>query len=189
MTNSEFLKWVLDKSIKHGITIVFSPISEDNYFEHNSQKFKNKAEININTKDGDLIGNLVHEWCHAEQWIENSPLYWNIAKYSLLDDPKNWDKFSKKELKDILAMYRDAELDCEKRAIQHIKEKELDIDLVKYIKHANALIYHYNMMLQYGWNAPSPLNFDEIIDKMPTDFNRKYIQTPTWLSQLYKKYY
>lgn len=187
MTRPEFIKYIIDHCTKHKIKLSLSPEKSDctGYFTHNPKEIY----VYTNRKEEDWVSDCLHEYCHSLQFTEDLPLYWEVSKFSLLDDPDNWNKYSKKDLKYMLSLSRDLELDCEKRAIGFAKQNRLEINLESYIKQANAVLYHYNMMLDLGWNSHSPCCFDEIVDSMPNNLNRSYKQTPSWLKKLYKKYY
>ena len=96
MTNAEFVKYVLDFCIKNKIELKFSSQNEDctGFFDH---KGKPVLYVFVKRKEVEWISDLLHEMCHAEQWISNHELYWESAKYTLIDDTKSWVKYSKND--------------------------------------------------------------------------------------------
>ena len=188
MTNAEFIKYVIDFCVKNKVVIRFSPYYKEDctgYFDHRIPEIY----VYFKRNEEDWFADFLHEFCHAEQWLSNYQLYWESNKYNLLDDTKNRNKYSTADLKHMLSVYRDVEADCERRAILYIKKFKLSIDAIQYAKKANACIYHYNMLLYYGWNVPSPDSYEEIVNAMPSKIKKSYKNTPTWLKKMYTKYY
>ena len=80
-------------------------------------------------------------------------------------------------IKKHLATCRNLELDNEKRAVKIIKKFDLDIDIDRYIKKANAYVLFYNRLLATRkWATPknSPYSNQRIIEKMPRYFMKDY---------------
>ena len=92
-------------------------------------------------------------------------------------------------MKKYIRELRNCELDCEKRAVKLMKEYNLPIDIKKYIKQANAYVYFYNTMIDTRkWYKKSPCIVKEILDIMPTKFERSYKSLPNKYLRLVKKY-
>ena len=119
------------------------------------------------------FGVLVHEYCHFIQWRDNSRL-WNrfcdhdITYSQIILKPQKY----KKELEALMEL----EINCEKCATNIIKNNKL-FDHKKYVQSANAIIYKYAFLYNYG--------------KWPND-NRKYKKVQDYCStkilKSYKEY-
>jgi hypothetical protein len=128
----------------------------------------------------DSIEILAHEYCHLTQWVENIPL-WKQSEYStfIID---NWLQGKRaNNIKKQMGLARDLELDNEKRTVKLLKRFELDVDLKRYVKKANAYVYFYNRMLKTRkWCTPenSPYTNEKLIENMPSRFKSDYSVTP-----------
>jgi hypothetical protein len=119
------------------------------------------------------FGVLLHEYCHFIQWRDNSRL-WNrfcdhdITYSQIILKPQKY----KKELEALMEL----EINCEKCATNMIKNNKL-FDHKKYAQSANAIIYKYAFLYNYG--------------KWPND-NRKYKKVQDYCStnilKSYKEY-
>jgi hypothetical protein len=128
----------------------------------------------------DSLEILAHEFGHFTQWIEQIDL-WKAVNTSmpLVDDWLSGEEVP--NIKKHLAVCRDLELDNEKRAVKIIKKFDLDIDIDRYIKKANAYIFFYTRLLATRkWCTPknSPYSNNKIIEVMPTYFRRDYSIIP-----------
>ena len=63
---------------------------------------------------------------------------------------------------------QDFELECETMSIHTILENDLSVNVVDYIKQANAYIYFYNLVRdERKWCKYAPYTVNEILDMMP----------------------
>lgn len=93
---------------------------------------------------------LVHEYCHMLQWATNCRCW---RKHC--DD---YDKFmqwkqgalhcSKRKLQQYAGSVIALEHDCERRAVQCIKQYDLNVDLNYYISTANVYLYSFHRVMQ-----------------------------------------
>ena len=131
---------------------------------------------------------LVHESCHMDQWIEQSP-YWtngHISNVEVCDIMNLWIdreiELSPTQITNILTKTRDIELDAERRTVDKFVKYGVDINVEEYVQRANAYIYSYNFFAKFrAWNDPDKLSahlLDSIWTKMPTHFNNDYTETP-----------
>ena len=124
----------------------------------------------------DSLEILAHEFGHFTQWIEQIDL-WKAVNTSmpLVDDWLNGKDVP--NIKKQLAICRDLELDNEKRAVKIIKKFNLDIDIERYIKKANAYIFFYTRLLATRkWCTPknSPYTNKKVIESMSGKFDMEY---------------
>jgi hypothetical protein len=101
------------------------------------------------------FGILIHEYSHFLQWRDDTKIWNRFCDYDitynhLLSKPQKYKK-------ELLALM-DLELDCEKRAINIIKNNNL-FDHKQYAQSANGILYKYAFLYNYH--------------KWPDD-NRKY---------------
>jgi hypothetical protein len=141
------------------------------YMDSNDNPIIKVAKGNL--AEDDWFGVLIHEYCHFIQWRDDTPLWnrfcdYDITYSQIILKPEKY----KKEL----AALMELEIDCEKSAARIIKNNEL-FDHKKYSQSANAIIYKYAFLYQYG--------------KWPND-NRKYQKVqefcPKRILKSYKEY-
>jgi len=137
----------------------------------------------------DSLEILAHEFGHFTQWRENI----DIWKKSMVSMPLVDEWLGGKEVHNIkkhLGVCRDLELDNEKRAVRIIKKFDLDIDIDRYIKKANAYVFFYNRLLATRkWATPknSPYNNQRIIEKMPRYFMKDYSVLPKRIETVFEQ--
>lgn len=121
---------------------------------------------------------LVHESCHMDQWLSDSP-YWINAKvlgieaislielwvqgYIELTEEKKWH---------YIRLARNLELDCERRAVSKIKKLNLPLDVTWYTQRANAYVLYYNAIgYTRKWFKPGKAPYDrpEIYTTLPKE--------------------
>lgn len=135
----------------------------------------------------DAIEILVHEYCHLTQWVEQIPI-WKECEKSL---PKffGWLQGDKvRNVKKHMENCRELELDNEKRSVSIIKKFNLDIDISKYIKKANAYVYFYTYMLtirRWCKKKNSPYSNVALIESMPNYFVKDYSIIPKKIERVF----
>lgn len=131
------------------------------------------------------FGILLHEYCHFLQWR---------------DDTKEWNKFCdyditysqiilkpqkyKKELESLMEL----EINCEKCATNIIKNNNL-FNYKKYAQSANAIIYKYAFLYNYGKWPDDNRKYKKVQDFCPTKIlksYKEYLKIPTKISDYYK---
>ena len=133
----------------------------------------------------------IHEFCHFRQWKEKSVLWdkYDDTFFEWVDDRENFQLSEvKKSLKSIISL----ELDCEKRAVQMIKDRELPLDTDDYIKGANAYLLSYFISYeQMGWYASAPYEDKKVLDVVPDKFLKvkDYMKYNSTYHEKIKKHY
>lgn len=110
---------------------------------------------------------LVHETCHMDQYLEQSRYFTPELDdaYEQLND--FFDGKVVENIEESVDKIVMMEADCERRAIKKIQEFNLPIDITTYAKKANAYLYGYRFMVQYGkWFDSSPYTIDSIVEEM-----------------------
>jgi hypothetical protein len=127
----------------------------------------------------DWLKIMLHEYGHATQWAEQTPL-WNICKKT-----GSWiDWLEGKSVRDIqkaIETSRDLEADCERRTVRLIRELELDIDIEAYSRAANAYVHFYNFMLIHRkWFAKdkAPYKVPEVMAAANPAMDADFTKTP-----------
>lgn len=107
-------------------------------------------ELAISIKDSEWLSVLVHEYCHFLQHIENDStiLALEYGDENHLSDVWDWldgkfEFFSKQDKNMAFNKVIQMELNCERRAVEKIKEYKLPIDLDDYISSAHIYLYYY----------------------------------------------
>ena len=196
MTDKEirFVKWVKKQCRMYGVKCslrnvkylrLSGNIKCSGYFDDTTDK---KPTLVVSMNRPDWLEILVHEYCHLTQWVEQVPI-WKKAEVSL---GKVWEWLDGKNCRSIekhIAVARDLELDNEKRAVKIIKKFELKVDLVHYVKKANAYVQFYNWMLvTRKWSKPknSPYKNKNLVNAMSNKFNMKYEYLTPKLEKIFR---
>ena len=126
---------------------------------------------------------LTHESSHMDQHIEEAEV-WNNTSVGYLDTQGLIDSWLDHhiELTDKhLTTYVDkliaCELDCEKRAVAKMKKYKLPIDIKKYIKNCNTVLYMYEVIkITRAWTKPGKgvSSKPELMTLIPDIFQKTY---------------
>lgn len=100
--------------------------------------------------EADWLAILVHEGCHMQQWIENSPAWIQNTMpdgREAVDWLEDWCsgniELSSADLSMAISKAKEVELDCEKRVVEKIKKYRLNLDIPTQIQKANAYVQFY----------------------------------------------
>ena len=144
--SKRFISHVIRTCIKNRIKFITIPdVNEMVLGGFND--FERTLEITESPSEN-VLGILVHEYCHMMQWIEKSPLY--FATYRGLDPTTvvtNWlegIEYSERTLDACFLLCKKLEFDCDIRALEQIKKWDLPIDEDRYIKCAIGYSYYYD---------------------------------------------
>lgn len=160
------------------------------YFDENSRTLA----VGIKKPQKFWVRVLVHEFSHFLQWIEDSPIWlesvdvWdNVNLWSWLDGK---EEHSKEEIREAVDIIQLLEQDCDKRAVELIKEFKLPIDLDEYIRCSNAYVLFYNIVERdRTWYKFPVYEKSEIVKNLPNKFISKseYRRLPKWYYDIVKK--
>lgn len=94
---------------------------------------------------------LIHESCHADQWIENDPTWLQSDKLINIDNWLEGQDLTDGVLNESISSAIEIELNCEKRTVEKIKKYNLDsiIDIDTYIQKANSYLFFYLYVKKY----------------------------------------
>jgi hypothetical protein len=186
----DFIKYVKSECKKHGIKCdlrrtkyvrLSGNIKCSGYFD------EDEPALVCSMNRPDSLEILVHEFGHFTQWLEQIDLW----KKCMVSMPLVDEWLGGKDIPNIkkhLGTSRDLELDNEKRAVKLIKKFDLDIDIERYIKKANAYVMFYNRMLATRkWATPnnSPYKNKRLIEAMPAHFRMNYKTIPKRLEKIF----
>ncbi len=138
---------------------------------------------------------LIHESCHLDQFLENSPNWINqeimaVDANALLD---LWlyrhIEMTDKQIQKVIKKIIDCERDCDIRAIEKIKKYGLDdvIDLKIYTQKANAYhLSYYAVRKLRKWNKPlrGAYQVEEVRKMFGTTINHGYTLTKSQLLKM-----
>jgi hypothetical protein len=81
-----------------------------------------------------------------------------------------------RELKEVITVTRNLELDCEKRVIKLVEKNGLNfINVKEYIQSANTYIGFYTILADTRkWYLKAPYEINEVISSMPNKFLSNY---------------
>lgn len=113
---------------------------------------------------------FIHETCHMDQWLENSPLWLTSKDFALLDNWLEGKEYPIKEIIEFIHKVILVEADCERRTIEKIKKYNLPIDTKYYAQRANAYLYYYQWLVANRLlYKTAPYEVPEIIGFMPEE--------------------
>lgn len=149
---------------------------------------EDEKKICVALKTKDFLGILAHEYSHFCQYVEDKEWYEYYSDSYL----KMFEWLEGKRIKNIdfhLGNCLELELDCEKRAVEHIKKFNLGINIEDYIQRANAYMYFWRYLKHSRrWCSPynTPSNNEQIVRVMPTRFLKEYILSDK-IKELFEK--
>ena len=151
--------------------------------------------VNSNDKISDWLPIFVHESCHKDQYLEDTDI-WNKKignEYDALEIFDMWlehhVELEQQQLKSVLDIIVQVELDCELRSVEKIQKYNLDININEYIQKANSYIWYYHAVAhtrKYS-DLDSPYVNSKVWNKMPLDFSKNYSKISSKLLKLYLK--
>lgn len=138
LTKKDFLYDLITQCLENDVELKF--LKPDN-IEGASGSFigeEDECELCCILDKDNWLEILVHESCHMDQYLEESPLWFHdLHEFNI------WEvnKFIESDIK--LRAFKavtELEIDCDKRSLKKIKKYNLDIDIPKYIQKSNC--YH-----------------------------------------------
>lgn len=119
---------------------------------------------------------LIHEYCHMTQWLDEMPL-WNESAESIELVDKWLGGEDVENIGKHVRISKDLELDNEKRAVQIMKDWDLEIDIEDYIRKSNAYVLFYLYLEKSRkWSVPgnSPYTNKRVLELMSSKFDMNY---------------
>ena len=145
------------------------------FFEGDEDEKANIAIAKDNPRT-DWLGCLCHELGHMFQWLEGDLTYVALDfsgadANGIFDDDEESEENRHKAMMLVLAN----ELDAERRAVDLIIKWDLPINIERYTKQSNAILYYHHIALETGkWAEKKTLNTHRILEKMPSTFDNDY---------------
>lgn len=177
---------------RHGIRLVFSP---DFYIENEGVKCagwfdEESLQVATGKPIEEWLPIFVHESCHKDQFLEQSPLWTHQvddALFILNDWIDHKIELEAPELNKIITLIQNLELDCEVRTVRKIVDNKLPIDVELYIKKANAYIwYHRTFPFLRKW-VMGVYNNENVLKLMPNHFNNDFTVMPEGFLNVVRK--
>lgn len=196
MTKDEVVYEITKRAWALGVSILLSPDSHV-YAEKNvpcSGYFDSEAtppQIVVATGqcEDKWLGILVHEYCHAEQWVEQCNAWVDADKAG--DWHVVFDGKPVRDLKKKAALARELEADNERRTIRLLKQLRAPVDIEKYIRAANAYLHFYNLIPETKkWFAKEkgPYQIPEVLIEANATLDKDFSKTPAKLRKAILKY-
>ena len=199
MTPSEktdlFVKHAKRLCRRHGVSLRFlnkkyaSTDGRDKvqgYFCEGDKEEKPHIVIAKKNNRTDWLGTLCHELGHMFQWLEGDLTY-AALDYSGEDANNIFDETDRPIEERIHAMILVLanELDAERRATDLIIKWDLPVDVLRYTKQSNAILYYHHIAVETKeWAAKKTLNSKRILDRMPSTFDNDYSTIPDDMKEL-----
>ena len=156
------------------------------YFCEGDEEEKPHIVIAKKNHRTDWLGTLCHELGHMFQWLEGDLTY-AALDYSGADANSIFDEddHSYKTRRHAMMLVLANELDAERRAVDLILKWDLPVDVKRYTKQSNAILYYHHIALETDeWAAKKTLNSKRILDKMPSTFDNDYSTIPDDMKEL-----
>lgn len=152
--------------------------------------------VAIGKPEEEWLGVFIHEACHMEQWIEQSPAWTNVfvkgrEAVDWIDAWLEGKEGLPEPIEELVARARTVELDCERRVVEKIKEYGLPLDVEEYAQKANSYVYFYNHLLRTRQWYPagcSPYENELVYGFAPTVLTLDG-QTPPALAAAFERVY
>lgn len=194
MTKDEVVYEITKRAWALGVSILLSPESvvfpEKNvgcsgYFDSAAKP----PQIVVATGYPDWLSTLVHEYCHATQWFEDT------AAWTATDKANDmWEVFQGKRVHNLAAkaaIHREMEADNERRTIRLLKQLRAPVDIEQYTRAANAYLHFYNLIPEtkkwYG-KTKGPYQTREVLIEANATLDRDFSRTPAKLRKAILKY-
>lgn len=169
-----------------GKTVLFrSGVRSNGYFTDGNDGERDHPKLAIGSGNN-ALDVLIHEYCHMQQYIEQSPEWKAIINNGCIWD---WidgsDDFTEDELDASFRASYEVELDCEIRSVVQHMEWNTGINLDEYIQKANAYTMFYIFMRENRvWykSGKEPYTLKEVWSQMPKTFTFDRIE---WYSKVY----
>lgn len=194
----QYLLEEIDICQKHNVEISLENTASIIFFdEPYSGYFLSEPTVELHVAIGkpllDWLPIFIHESCHRDQWIDNTPEYAALIKgrFNAGDIIDMWIahavELNKHQLKEAIDQIIAVELDCEKRSVAKIQKYQLPIDLKEYIQKSNSyILYHLAVAHKRAWSIRNFVFEDpNIWGQMPSTFDQNYQQIDPKLLQVF----
>jgi hypothetical protein len=173
-----------------GKTVLFRDnVRSNGYFTDGNDGKNDNPRLAIASGDN-ALDVLIHEYCHMQQYLEQSP-EWNaiINNGCIWDWIYGSDQYSEDELDNSFRASYQLELDCEIRSVEKHKEWNTGINLEHYIQKANAYTMFYIFMRDNRvWykSGKEPYSLIEVWSQMPKSFSFDRIECYNKVHELFE---
>lgn len=135
------------------------------------------------------IATLIHESCHLDQYLESKRFKNDYIHIDTIDKWLLGKDFPPSKIKKAFDITIQIELDCEKRAVQKIKDYNIPIDIPSYIQNANTYIcfYHY-LKITRTWDKNTTPLIPQVIRQAPKRFLNDYSKIPNKMLKAFEKF-
>lgn len=190
----QFLKHETDVAKKHNIEVYWSTgsflrcdsVESCGYFCESPARLA----VATGTPMSAWLPIFVHESCHMDQWLEKVP-FWSVAERAnnMMDKWLKGKDYPEEKIYNFLQDIIFLEEDCERRAVQKIKDWNLPIDIEKYIKGANLYLFFYlDLMRTRSWSK-GPYKNNKLQKAVSSKFYKSYKKIPKNVDQVFKELY
>lgn len=197
MNLSDFLRKVAAECATHGVALVLAPglrvfyegVACNGFFEPRYPVETGLAEVCGRTgavvaergrlsplfaaarggkTEEEFLSLIAHEYCHMQQFLEDSPLWVDAAEFSLWEDWLAGADVAPDALTRVWHRIVQLEADCEARVLALAEELGLELDLKCYARRANSYLLFYAWALKNRrFYKTAPYEIDAIVAHMP----------------------
>jgi hypothetical protein len=184
----EFISEAIFDMTKRGVSV---KLINKNYVDECSGYFdyENKVFVCATKKRLDkwfIV--FVHEYAHFLQYKDKFMEDCDDA-YNLFDSWLHGGKdFSPMEVREAAKVIQTVELDADKRAVEIMRERRLNVDIEDYIQKSNVYAYYYTIApYMRKWIDVRIYDNQEVIKRVPKEFLKNYYHTSLLLKKIYMK--
>lgn len=194
MTEDEVVREIQKRCWRLGVSVLFSPkktVVADGC--HCAGYFDGESDTPVLAVAWGMpkehrLGVLLHEYCHATQHYEKTPVYTSAS----MDFTTWFAGKGHKNPKKAIDSCRDMEEDCERRTIRLIAELDAPVNVEAYCQSANAYLHGHNSMFEYrSWFTKSLYELPNVLagfnKTLDDDFSKTPYRMRKLLSQCFKK--
>lgn len=164
------------------VSKVFNELLEEQFsiFIHQKKKVENcggwfdcdKREFVVSMKNPMGYEIMIHEYSHFLQWRDNHEYFMKLGKHNTkVFEWLDGKDLSDKVLETAILKTIELEWDCERQSLDLIKKLNLEVDVAKYKKAANAyLMFYHSVWENRKWASKSPYNNNAIMRLTEPEF-------------------
>lgn len=201
MNTREFMSFVKKECKKHKVNFVEHktagiPLGEivvNGYFS--SDVGGETLAISTGKPEENWLRILIHEFCHMQQWIEQSKS-WTDCHIEDVDANTIFElwilgviELTPRQKKKVFLKIMENEADCERRVIKMARKHKLDINEEEYSQKSNAYVLFYlHVMKTRKWYkiGKEPYNDKSIYPNMPKTIIKNLSRVNPKLIMLFK---
>jgi len=161
----KFIKHVKEECKKHGVRLRLAKTKRVRSGGYVSGYFDDEEpSLVVAMGNPNWVEILLHEFCHMQQWLEDSDIWRNSIvstgedAWTVMSRHLRGEEIKQSLLDEAYGMVIRCERDCDMRAVRMMKKFRLPIDTKEYIRQSNSYHYFYHAVKKTGkWYGKIPI--------------------------------